>query len=90
MRQHDAIILKRELGSQVPFLTFKISFVKNESLENLLYFKVFYLALTPFDLILDGNFCDELYKYLWDLLQAGKKIKNNSTTESLEELEDID
>ena len=68
-RQPDAIILKREhqvLGHE-DFINVKFHFVKNQAIENLLYYKYFILKIVPFELNLDGNFCDETYKYVLDV-----------------------
>ena len=45
-----------------------MQYVINEAIENLHYYKYFILDLAPFDLNLDGNFCDEFYKYVIDIL----------------------
>jgi hypothetical protein len=50
--------------------------IKNAStIDNLLIYKYFYLNLSPFDLNLDGNFCDELYKYAADIASHANKYK---------------
>lgn len=49
-------------------------YVNNEAIENLYYYKYFFLELAPFDLNLDGNFCDEIYKYVLDILSETKKL----------------
>lgn len=49
------------------FITVKFNFVKNQAIENLLYYKYFILKIVPFELNLDGNFCDETYKYVIDV-----------------------
>ena len=68
-RQPDAIILKREqtMLGHGDFLQLKFHFVKNQAIENLLYYKYFILAIVPFELNLDGNFCDETYKYILEV-----------------------
>ena len=72
LRQADAIILKREART-AHFLHLKYLYLKNEAIDNLLYFKYFVFDLTPFALNLDGNFCDESYKYVLDVVRlAGK------------------
>lgn len=50
------------------FLTLKLVYVNNEAIENFHHFKLFFLELAPFDLNLDGNFCDEIYKYILDVM----------------------
>jgi hypothetical protein len=32
------------------------------------------IEVIPFDLNLDGNFCDEIYKYILDILATTKRI----------------
>jgi len=49
-------------------VTFKYLFHKNEAIENLLHYKYFMFDLVPFELNLDGNFCDEAYKYIVDVV----------------------
>ena len=49
------------------FIKLKVYFVKNEAIENLLYFKYIIFSIVPFELNLDGNFCDEVYKYILDV-----------------------
>ena len=49
-------------------------YVNNEAIENLYYYKYFFLELAPFELNLDGNFCDEFYKYVLDILIQTKKL----------------
>jgi hypothetical protein len=50
------------------FITLKMDYVNNEAIENFHHFKLFFLELAPFDLSLDGNFCDVLYKYFLDIM----------------------
>jgi len=57
------------------FIHFKIQYINNEAIENFYHFKIFFLELAPFDLNLDGNFCDEFYKYILDILQNTKRIQ---------------
>ena len=81
VRQNDAIILKKTRGgksSEKYFIHLKIQLIKNDAIENFHHFKIFFLELAPFDLNLDGNFCDESYKYAFDILQNTKKIVNYS------------
>ena len=47
--------------------------MKNEAIENLLYYKYFIFDLVPFELNIDGNFCDEAYKYAVDVFQLAAK-----------------
>ena len=49
-------------------------YINNETIENLYYYKYFTLEIVPFDLSLDGNFCDETYKYVLDILSTAKRI----------------
>lgn len=56
------------------FLTLRLVYVNNEAIENFHHFKLFFLELAPFDLNLDGNFCDEIYKYILDVMSNSQKI----------------
>jgi hypothetical protein len=47
---------------------------------------LFFLELAPFDLNLDGNFCDEFYKYVMDILQNTKRIKNQKLGDDSENI----
>jgi hypothetical protein len=60
------------------FLQVKFHFVKNQAIENLLYYKYFILSVVPFELNLDGNFCDETYKYILDVFQLTSKFTSRS------------
>lgn len=60
------------------FLQIKYHFVKNQAIENLLYYKYFILSIVPFELSLDGNFCDETYKYILDVFQLTSKFTSRS------------
>jgi hypothetical protein len=73
VRRDDAIILKRQQPGKELFLLLKMQYVHNEAIENLLYYKLFMVEFAPFDLILDGNFCDEFYKYILDILSNTKR-----------------
>ena len=55
------------------FLHLKFLFIKNQAIENLLYFKHFSFKIEPFELNIDGNFCDETYKYTIDVLHLATK-----------------
>jgi hypothetical protein len=56
------------------FITLKLDYVINEAIENFHHIKIFFLELAPFDLNLDGNFCDEIYKYVFDVMSNSKKL----------------
>lgn len=56
------------------FLSLKVHYLHNEAIENLYYYKYFIIALVPFDLNLDGNFCDEMYKYVLDIAALSRKL----------------
>ena len=56
------------------FITLKLDYVINEAIENFHHIKIFFLELAPFDLNLDGNFCDEIYKYIFDVMSNSKKL----------------
>lgn len=49
------------------FLTLQYFFIKNQAIENLHYYKYFIFDVVPFELNIDGNFCDETYKYAVDV-----------------------
>jgi len=76
LRNNDAIILKRQGGNArggQSFVSLKYRIMKNEAIENLLHFKYFIFDLVPFELSLDGNFCDESHKYAVDVFELAKK-----------------
>lgn len=89
-RQPDAIILKRELSrlSHSDFLQVKFHFVKNEAIENLLHYKYLIFQIVPFELNLDGNFCDETYKYILEVFQLTSKFTSRSKVAASTELLD--
>lgn len=60
------------MGEKRKFLVLEIDQVKNDAIENLIYYKYFTLEFCPFDLNLDGNFCDEFYKYILDIISSTK------------------
>lgn len=51
----------------------------NEAIENLMFYKYIILNVTPFELNLDGNFCDETYKYLYDVFNVAAKFTSRSS-----------
>lgn len=53
-------------------MTLKFCLLKNEAIENLICYKYFLLDVVPFDLTLDGNFCDESYKYALDVMKLAR------------------
>ena len=68
----------------------------NDNIDNLYYFKLFYLELEPFNLNLDGNFCDEFYKYTIDIFTHAKRIASQKSFNYLgggnlyEEVDDVE
>jgi hypothetical protein len=60
------------------FITLKLDYVINEAIENFHHIRLFFLELAPFDLNLDGNFCDEIYKYIFDVMSNSKKLNQQS------------
>lgn len=40
--------------------------------------------ITPFSLNLDGNFCDEIFRYASDIIQQTRKYKINEKDKKLE------
>ena len=54
-------------------MSLKFLYIKNEAIENLLYYKYFIFDIVPFELSLDGNFCDESYKYAIDVFTLATK-----------------
>lgn len=80
MRQNDAIILKKQNPAGGQFIHLKIQMVNNDAIENLSHYRQFRLEIAPFDLNLDGSFCDEIYKYVLDIFQFTKiKSEDKST-----------
>jgi hypothetical protein len=74
--------LKREPSRsrvKIDFIKLKYHRVVNEAIEYLLHYKYFILAVAPFDLNLDGNFCDETYKYLLDIFHVAAKFTSNES-----------
>jgi len=59
-------------------LRLKFHFVKNEAIENLMYYKYFIFSIIPFELNLDGNFCDETYKYILDVFSLATKFTSRA------------
>jgi hypothetical protein len=57
----------------------KYHFVANEAIENLMFYKYIILTVTPFELNLDGNFCDETYKYLIDVFNVAAKFTSRTS-----------
>ena len=39
-----------------------------------MHFKYFIFSIVPFELNLDGSFCDETYKYILDVFQLATKF----------------
>jgi hypothetical protein len=60
------------------FMRLKFHFVKNEAIDNLMYYKYFIFNIIPFELNLDGNFCDETYKYILDVFQLATKFTSRA------------
>lgn len=84
LRQNDAIIMKRDQFSKAQnFLTLKFQLMKNQAIENLICYKYFVLDLVPFDLTLDGNFCDESYKYALDVMKLAKSYTLQNKQKSM-------
>lgn len=102
MRKSDEIIIKRDpdIDSQDSaltaehFLHLKVQYMKNEAIENLYFFRYFYLMLIPFNLNLDGNFCDEMFRYGSDIIQQTKKYQTQDKNKQQEfydkDINDID
>lgn len=87
VRKRDEIILKRdsELASQDSiikndFVVIQVQYIRNDAIQNLHFFKYFSLMIIPFSLNLDGNFCDEMFRYGQDILQLTRKynVKNRN------------
>jgi len=72
VRQNDAIILRKQFKNDLHFFTLKMHYTTSISWFG---WKYFVMELVPFDLTLDGNFCDEFYKYTIDILLNSKKMK---------------
>lgn len=94
MRKSDEIIIKKvQLKSnhdntfrQQKFLHFTFTKQKS-SIDNILLFKNFFLFITPISLNLDGNFCDEMFRYFSEILQQTKKYQAQTKDKQLEFLE---
>lgn len=83
VRRDDEIIIRRDdqrveapdFLTDTPidtsyFLSLKFNYLQNDDeMQNLYFFKYFILIVTPFSLTLDGNFCDEMFKYFADIQQ---------------------
>lgn len=66
------------------FINLKVQYLKNDAIENLYFFKYFYLMIIPFNLNLDGNFCDEMFRYGSDILQQTRKYSAQDKSKKLE------
>jgi hypothetical protein len=62
----------------------KLHYIKNDAIENLHFFKYFSLMIIPFCLNLDGNFCDEMFRYGSDILQQTRKYRAHDKSKQLE------
>ena len=102
VRKSDEIIIKRDpdIDSQDSalvneyFLHLKVQYMKNEAIENLYFFRYFILWVIPFNLNLDGNFCDEMFRYGSDIIQQTKKYQTQDKNKQQEfydkDINDID
>jgi hypothetical protein len=54
-------------------MSIKFLCIKNQAIENLIYLKYLIIDVVPFELNIDGNFCDESYKYAVDILKLATK-----------------
>jgi len=91
VRKRDEIILKRdsELAGQDSvinndFVVIQVQYITNDAIQNLHFFKYFSLRITPFSLNLDGNFCDEVFRYGQDILQQTRKYKVQNRNSKLD------
>ena len=87
VRKRDEIILKRdsELAGQDSvinndFVVIQVQYITNDAIQNLHFFKYFSLMIIPFSLNLDGNFCDEVFRYGQDIIQQTRKYKVQNRT----------
>jgi hypothetical protein len=46
---------------------------KNLSIENLIVFKYIIVAIVPFNIMIDGTFCDEIFLYSKDVVSLVKR-----------------
>ena len=60
-RQHPSL-------SKGHFINLKVQYVVNDAIQNLYFFRYFYLVIAPFNLNLNGNFCDEMIRYGSDII----------------------
>ncbi|CDW86490.1 UNKNOWN [Stylonychia lemnae] len=95
VRQNDAIIFKKQMRDGSKQIVLKVHIIDNQAIENLYYYKYFYLELAPFDLNVDGNFCDEFYKYTLDIFSQAKSFTQQSSFNQIgsnvyEDVEDIE
>lgn len=71
------------MRNQDSFLKVKYYLLKNEAIENLKHYKYILFNLVPFELNLDGNFCDETYKYALEVLRLASKFSSRESLEAL-------
>ena len=71
------------MRGQDSFLKVKYYLLKNEAIENLKHYKYILFNLVPFELNLDGNFCDETYKYALEVLRLASKFSSRESLEAL-------
>lgn len=69
-RQYDSIIFKRQERDKNhgDFFCVKFNLEKNSTIENLIVFKYIIIAIVPFNILIDGTFCDEMYMYGKDVI----------------------
>lgn len=69
-RQYDAIIFKRQERdkNKGDFFCLKFNLEKNLTIENLIVFKYIIVAIVPFNIMIDGTFCDEMFLYGKDVM----------------------
>ena len=64
--------------------------VINKNIDNLVHFRSLIIALVPFDLNLDGNFCDEFYRYIFDIINCAQKQVDEISIVPDDEVRDVE
>lgn len=74
-RLYDSIIFKRQERdrNRGDFFCVKFNLEKNLTIENLIVFKYIIIAIVPFNIMIDGTFCDEMYLYTKDVISLIKR-----------------
>jgi len=70
-RQYDAILIQRQERDKNhgDFFRLKYNLQKHQAIENLIVFKYLTIEIVPIQLMIDGNWCDEVFLYSKDVVQ---------------------